>query len=140
MKPILSSLEGMTSMYMASQQGPHTAQSIRDIIAQLLVMPMFAGQIEDGDAEELARLIEEKYGISMGLGAIVDAQDFRPWLPPLFTPLTLTPSSWAADPMALPWRWLWQVGRQHLLRGFSSSTPATPVPLPPPETTRGGPP
>lgn len=80
MKPILSSLEGMTSMYMASQQGPHTAQSIRDIIAQLRVMPMFAGQIEDGDAEELARLIEEKYGISMGLGAIVDAQDFRPWL------------------------------------------------------------
>lgn len=80
MKPILNSLEGMTSMYMASQQGPHTAQSIRDIIAQLRVMPMFAGQIEDGDAEELARLIEEKYGISMGLGAIVDAQDFRPWL------------------------------------------------------------
>ncbi|MDD9723534.1 Z1 domain-containing protein [Sulfitobacter sp. PR48] len=33
-----------------------------------------------GDAEELARLIEEKYGISMGLGAIVDAEDFKPWL------------------------------------------------------------
>lgn len=80
MKAILSSLEGMASMYMASQQGPHTAQSIRDIVSQLRVMPMFAGQIEDGDAEELARLIEEKYGISMGLGAIVDAQDFRPWL------------------------------------------------------------
>jgi hypothetical protein len=30
-------------------------------------------QIEDSEAEELARLIEEKYGISMGLGAIVDA-------------------------------------------------------------------
>ena len=80
MKPSFSSREGMTPLYMASQQGPHTAQSIRDIIAQLRVMPMFAGQIEDGDAEELARLIEEKYGISMGLGAIVDAQDFRPWL------------------------------------------------------------
>ena len=80
MKPILSSLEGMTSMYMASQQGPHTADSIRGIIAQLRVMPMFAGQVEDDDAEELARLIEEKYGISMGLGAIVDAEDFRPWL------------------------------------------------------------
>lgn len=25
-------------------------------------------------------LIEEKYGISMGLGAIVDVKDFRPWL------------------------------------------------------------
>ncbi len=41
---------------------------------------MFAGKIEDAEAEELARLIEEKYGISMGLGAIVDAADFRPWL------------------------------------------------------------
>lgn len=80
MKPLLSSLEGMTSMYMASQPSPHTAQSIRDIITQLRSTPMFAGQVEDSEAEELARLIEEKYGISMGLGAIVDAEDFRPWL------------------------------------------------------------
>jgi len=78
--PLLSSLEGMTTMYMASQQGPHTADSIRNIIRQLRDMPMFSGMVEDGDAEELARLIEEKYGISMGLGAVVDAVDFRPWL------------------------------------------------------------
>lgn len=80
MTPLLSSLEGMTTMYMASQQGPHTADSIRNIIRQLRDMPMFSGMVEDGDAEELARLIEEKYGISMGLGAVVDAVDFRPWL------------------------------------------------------------
>jgi hypothetical protein len=80
MKPLLSSLEGMTSMFMVSQPGPHTAQSIRDIIAQLRGTPMFEGKVKDEDAEELARLIEEKYGISMGLGAIVDAEDFRPWL------------------------------------------------------------
>lgn len=80
MKQILSSLEGMTSMYMASQPGPHTAQSIREIISQLREMNMFAGRVDDDDAEELARLIEEKYGISMGFGAIVDAEDFRPWL------------------------------------------------------------
>lgn len=80
MTPLLSSLEGMTAMYMASQQGPHTAQSIRDIIGQLRSTPMFSGLVEDDDAEELARLIEEKYGISMGLGAVVDAEDFRPWL------------------------------------------------------------
>lgn len=80
MKQLLSSLEGMAAMYMASQPGPHTAQSIRDIIAQLRIMPMFAGQVGDEDAEELARLIEEKYGISMGFGAIVDAEDFQPWL------------------------------------------------------------
>lgn len=80
MKPLISSLEGMTSMYMSSQTGPHTAQSIRDIISQLRGTPMFAEKIEDDEAEELARLIEEKYGISMGFGAIVDAEDFRPWL------------------------------------------------------------
>jgi hypothetical protein len=78
--PILSSLEGMTSMYMASQPGPHTAKSIREIIAQLRDTAMFADKVSDDDAEDLARLIEEKYGISMGLGAIVDAEDFRPWL------------------------------------------------------------
>lgn len=77
---MLSSLEGMTSMFMASQSGPHTAQSIRDIISQLRSTPMFAGKVDEAEAEELARLIEEKYGISMGLGAIVDAKDFRPWL------------------------------------------------------------
>ena len=80
MNPLLSSLEGMASMYMASQPGPHTAESIRNIIAQLRDTSMFAAKIDDNEAEELARLIEEKYGISMGLGAIVDAEDFRPWL------------------------------------------------------------
>lgn len=80
MTPLLKSLEGMTSVFMASQPGPHTAQSIRDIVAQLRSTPMFDGKIQDEEAEELARLIEEKYGISMGFGAIVDAEDFRPWL------------------------------------------------------------
>lgn len=80
MTPMLSSLEGMTSMYMASQSGAHTAQSIRDIIAQLCGTPMFAGKVTEAEAEDLARLIEEKYGISMGFGAVVDAEDFRPWL------------------------------------------------------------
>jgi len=79
-KAILTSLEGMTSVYMASEPGPHTAQSIRHIVEQLCATPMFAGRVSEVEAEELARLIEEKYGISMGLGAIVDAEDFRPWL------------------------------------------------------------
>ena len=80
MTPILSSLEGMTSMFMASQQGPRTGDSIRGIIQQLRSTEMFAGKVGDDEAEELARRIEEKYGISMGLGAVVDAEDFRPWL------------------------------------------------------------
>jgi hypothetical protein len=78
--PLLSSLEGMTSMFMASQTGPHTADSIREIVKQLCATQMFAGKVDHDEAETLARLIEEKYGISMGLGAIVDDADFRPWL------------------------------------------------------------
>lgn len=80
MTQTLSSLEGMTTLYMASQQGAHTAESIRAIIGQLRVTPMFQDKVSDDEAEELARLIEEKYGISMGLGAVVDAEGFRPWL------------------------------------------------------------
>jgi hypothetical protein len=41
---------------------------------------MFAQGITDDDAEALAKVIEEKYGISIGLGAIVDSEDFKPWL------------------------------------------------------------
>ena len=63
MTPILSSLEGMASMYMASQPGPHTAYSIREIITQLRTIAMFADKISDEEAETLARSIEEKYGI-----------------------------------------------------------------------------
>lgn len=67
-------------MFMASQPGPHTAQSIRAIIAELRGTNMFLGRVSDEEAEGLARLVEEKYGISMGFGAVVDAEDFRPWL------------------------------------------------------------
>jgi hypothetical protein len=80
MNPNLSSLEGMTSLYMTTESGPYTADSIRRIISQLRAMPMFAGKITDNEAEDLARLIEEKFGISMGFGAYVDAEDFKPWL------------------------------------------------------------
>src|SRR5262249_5652078 len=78
-RPLLSSLEGMTSLYMASQSGPPTAQSIRETISQLRATPMFIEKITEAEAEDLARLIEEKSGVSMGFGAIV-AEDFRPWL------------------------------------------------------------
>lgn len=77
--PILSSIEGMAVMFMTAQPGHPTAESIRQTISQLR-STMFQGKIDDLEAEDLARLIEEKYGISMGLGAMVDAVDFRPWL------------------------------------------------------------
>lgn len=95
MTPTLSSLEGMTSMYMASQVGPHTADSIRRIIFEISSTPLFHGKVSDDEIEELARLIEEKYGISMGFGAIVQAEDFRPWLHDARISGVMSDSYWA---------------------------------------------
>lgn len=78
---LLSSLEGMVAVHIAATNEPPTAESIRDIITRLRAPSgLFSGQIGEEEAEELARKIEEKNGISMGLGAIVDAHEFRPWL------------------------------------------------------------
>lgn len=78
---LLSSLEGMVNIHILATNEPSTAESIRSIIAHLRAPGgLFAGQVSDDEAEELARQIEEKHGINMGLGAIIDTEDFRPWL------------------------------------------------------------
>ncbi|TIM46723.1 MAG: endonuclease [Mesorhizobium sp.] len=75
----LQKLEDIVSAQLAGEVRP-TAQTIREIIAEFRQMRMYAGKVSDIEAEQLARLLEEKHGISMGLGAIVDASDFKPWL------------------------------------------------------------
>jgi hypothetical protein len=79
MNPDLQKLEDIVSAQLAGEVRP-TAQTIREIIAEFRQMRMYAGKVNDIEAEQLARLLEEKHGISMGLGAIVDASDFKPWL------------------------------------------------------------
>ena len=79
MSQVLRNLEGMASIQMTAHVGPNTADHLRDIISQLRAMPMFI-EVADDQAEEVARLIEEKLGISMGFGAIVEEREFRPWL------------------------------------------------------------
>lgn len=58
-----------------------TSEAIRVVIEQMRQLPMFA-QISAEDAERLARRIEERHGITMGLGAVVGErkEDFVPWL------------------------------------------------------------
>lgn len=75
----LQKLEDIVSAQLAGEVRP-TANSIREIIDEFRNMRMYAGKVSDPEAEQLARLLEEKHGISMGLGAIVDATDFKPWL------------------------------------------------------------
>lgn len=75
----LRMLEDMATTSLIGRDAPATGDELREVITQLRGLAMFAA-VDDRGAEEVARLIEEKLGISMGLGAIVDTQDFRPWL------------------------------------------------------------
>jgi len=78
MSDVLALLDTMASQLIA-QQSPPTPESIREAIATLRILPNFSAATDE-DAEVLARELEERVGISMGLGAIVEDQDFKPWL------------------------------------------------------------
>ncbi|RSY88182.1 endonuclease [Sphingomonas koreensis] len=78
MSNTLDLLDTMVSQLIA-RQSPPTPESIRKAVDTLRVLPDFL-EVSDDDAEMLARELEERVGISMGLGAIVEDQDFRPWL------------------------------------------------------------
>src|SRR3546814_6929318 len=71
-------LDTMVSQLVA-RQTPPTPESIRDAVTTMRILPTFS-EVSDEDAEMLARELEERVGISMGLGAIVEDQEFRPWL------------------------------------------------------------
>lgn len=64
---------------MVLREKDRTAESIRKLIDQMRSLPLF-GDVSEDEAERLARLLEERNGINMGIGAIVDAPEFRPWL------------------------------------------------------------
>lgn len=64
---------------MVLREKDRTANSIRAMIDQMRSLPTFR-DVSDEQAERLARLLEERNGIHMGVGAIVDTPEFRPWL------------------------------------------------------------
>lgn len=64
---------------MVLREKDRTAASIRTMIDQMRALTMFQ-EISDEQAERLARLLEERNGIHMGVGAIVDTPEFKPWL------------------------------------------------------------
>lgn len=78
MKDQLNMLDNMVSQGL-SDSARRTPEGIRELIASVRKAPIFPN-VTDGDAEFLAREIEERIGVSMGLGATVDASDFEPWL------------------------------------------------------------
>ena len=80
MNPLLRALEGIVQIDIGLLPKPVTAEKIRSAIAEQLKNQTFNGRVSADEAEQVARLLEEKHGISMGLGAIVDAKEFEPWL------------------------------------------------------------
>lgn len=78
MSEALELLEETVSPMVLRQQD-RTAESIRKLIDQMRVLPPFA-DVSDDQAEQLARLLEERNGINMGIGAVVDSPEFKPWL------------------------------------------------------------
>jgi len=64
-----------TALY---DQPRKTETELRDMIRGLAAV--ISPSLGNDDLERLALEIEEKQGIKVGLGAIVDSEDFEPWL------------------------------------------------------------
>ena len=74
----LSNLEGMVAASVANEQTP-TGESIRELIASLRQLPMFA-TITDEDAEKLAKRLEERVTVTQQIGSVLTERDHQPWL------------------------------------------------------------
>ncbi len=70
-------LDGIVSQSLSNER--KSGEELRTLITTL--NSALSLGVEPDDQEQLARDIEERFGISMGLGAMVDDEDFRPWLP-----------------------------------------------------------
>ncbi|MDW5377642.1 Z1 domain-containing protein [Halomonas sp. HP20-15] len=75
----LDTLDNMVSQGLADS-ARRTPEGIRELIGSLRQAPLIFKDVTDDDAEFLAREIEERIGVSMGLGSVVDSEDFEQWL------------------------------------------------------------
>ena len=90
MNGLMKQLEDMVSMGLPPTALP-TPVAIRGMITQLRGLPMFAA-IDEQHAEMVARVLEERLGITMTIGAQLLTPEFEPWLPAAKT--TIDPFYW----------------------------------------------
>lgn len=74
----LDMLDNMVSQGL-EDNARRTPEGIRELIASVVQLPYFPDVTND-DTEMLAREIEERIGVSMGLGSVVDSENFEKWL------------------------------------------------------------
>jgi hypothetical protein len=72
----LQRLDGAVSMWLADER--KTGDELREIISSANLGFKVGATAEE--MEKLARMFEERFGITMGLGAMVGDKNFRPWL------------------------------------------------------------
>ncbi|TCR63176.1 Z1 domain-containing protein [Bosea sp. BK604] len=90
MNELMKQLEDMVSMGLPRSSLPK-AEAIRETVSQLRRLPMF-DSLDDNHAEMVARILEERLGITMTVGAQLVTPDFEPWLPA--AKVTINPFYW----------------------------------------------
>jgi hypothetical protein len=73
----LQNLETAVEGFLAREQNP-TTERIRELIGQFRQMPLCA--VDDAEAEKLARVFEERHGVTMTIGAMLTDAQYQPWL------------------------------------------------------------
>lgn len=74
----LTRLEKMVAAYLSTEPQV-TPTLIRDLIDNVRRMPGMAG-VNDEQAERLAREFEVRLGVTMNIGAVLTAAEYKPWL------------------------------------------------------------
>lgn len=78
MTPQLEQLDSVVSTALVGE-AKRTPTAIREMITTMRAA-LKLHEIDDAAAEALAKDIEVRIGVSMGVGAVVDDKDFKPWL------------------------------------------------------------
>ena len=76
-KENLTALETAVEAFLAKENAV-TPERIREWIAQFRTMPMFT--VDDVEAENLARRLETRHDVTMTMGSVLTASDYKPWL------------------------------------------------------------
>lgn len=80
MSDAVQGLESMVSAVLAQEPLP-TPERIRELIASVRVVPMLS-EVTDEQAEDLARVLEERHGVTMRIGSLLTGEGWVPWLDP----------------------------------------------------------